>query len=259
MQHLQKKNCQISGRLLYSILFNTIYCFSILLDLKSIILLAYRKLEKAKIHITQLLKNICQSDDQKSFEEFYKLFYERLLNFCMHYIKHKESAEELVSDVFVQLWMKRKDLSHIQNMETYLFIAVKNRSLNHLRQFSKYRVIYLEDTGIYQLVNTHNPEKELEKKEFLFKMDEVVNSLPFQCKIIFNLIKEEGLKYKEVAEILNLSPRTVETQLVRAMKKLDKVISSYLGSCPKHPKTKVKILPVIRSILFSIIIFISCK
>jgi len=216
-------------------------------------------LKEGKTHITQLLQNICQSEDQKSFEELFKLFYERLLNFCLHYIKSKESAEEIVSDVFVKLWVKRKDLSHIQNLETYLFIAVKNHSLNHIKQFSNYRIAYLEDAGIHKLINTRDPQKELERKELIFKMDQAVNSLPPQCKIIFNLIKEEGLKYKEVAEILNISSRTVETQLVRAIKKLDKILAPYLDSYQTRSKSKIEILPVIKSILFSIIFFLSCK
>lgn len=172
----------------------------------------------------------------------------------MYYVKHKESAEEIVSDVFMKLWMRRRTLPLIRNLETYLFIAVKNHSLNHLKQFSNYRVAYLEDTGIHNLVNTDNPERELERRELIFKMDQAVNSLPRQCKIIFNLIKEEGLKYKEVAEILNLSSRTVETQLVRAIKKIDTVLSPYLSSSrQKHLESGIKILPVIKSILFLII------
>lgn len=217
-------------------------------------------MKEDKTHIATLLKNVFEEEDQHSFEKLFKIFYQRLLNFCMYYIKHKESAEEIVSDIFVNLWIKRKELGHIRNLETYLFIAVKNHSLNHIKQFSNYRVTYLEDDGIHALVNTNDPEKELEMRELTFKMNEAVNSLPPQCKIIFNLIKEEGLKYKQVAEILNLSPRTVETQLVRAMKKLDKIITPYLSSSHRTPsKAKAKVLPLIKSILFSVIFFLACK
>lgn len=222
----------------------------------SLTTLSTDKLKEEKIYIATLLKNVFHDEDQHSFEKLFKIFYQRLLNFCMYYIKHKESAEEIVSDIFVNLWMKRKELNHIRNLETYLFISVKNHSLNHIKQFSNYRVTYLEDGGVHALVNTSDPEKELEMRELIFKMDEAVNSLPPQCKIIFNLIKEEGLKYKQVAEILSLSPRTVETQLVRAMKKLDKILTPYLSSSrQKRPKDKIKVLPLIKSILFSIIFF----
>lgn len=184
--------------------------------------------EKGK-HIISLLESICKNDDQQSFEELFKLFYPRLLNFCTQYVKHKEPAEEIVSEVFVTCWINRKSLSQIQNPETYLFIAVRNRSLNYLKHFSKYRVTYLEEIGVNRLVNSWDPAQELERKESLFKMDQAIESLPLQCRIIFKLIKEDGLKYKEVAEILNLSPRTVEAQLVRAMKKLDKILSPYFN------------------------------
>ena len=206
-----------------------------------------------KSHIAQLLESICVDDDRRSFDHLFKLMYERMLNFCVNYVKDKESAEEIVSDVFLKIWMKRKDICHVQNLETYLFIAVKNHSLNHLKRFSNSRVVYLEDMGSYEIINANNPEKELEEKEIFFKMDQAIESLPQQCKIIFKLVKEEGLKYKEVAEILGLSPRTVETQLVRAVKKLDAIITPYLTSARKNPKNRLKIFPLIKSILFSTI------
>ncbi len=180
-------------------------------------------------HIIALLENICKNDNQQSFEELFKLFYPRLLNFCIQYVKHKEPAEEIVSEVFVTCWINRESLSQIQNPETYLFIAVRNRSLNYLKHFSKYRVTYLEEIGVNNLINSWDPAQEMERKELLFKMDQAIESLPLQCRIIFRLIKEDGLKYKEVAEILNLSPRTVETQLVRALKKLDKILSPHFN------------------------------
>jgi len=68
----------------------------------------------------------------------------------------------------------------------------------------------------------------MEWKEILFKMDQEVGRLPDQCRRVFKLIKEEGFKYKDVAEILNISPRTVETQLFRAMKRLNEVIGPYI-------------------------------
>jgi RNA polymerase sigma-70 factor (ECF subfamily) len=83
-------------------------------------------------------------------------------------------------------------------------------------------------------------------------MNQAIETLPQQCKIIFSLVKEEGLKYKEVAQILDISPRTVETQLVRAMQKLDKILSPYIHHHDTSSKVKTKAVSVIKSILFSI-------
>lgn len=203
-----------------------------------------------KTHISQLLENISQKDDQKSFEELFKLFYERLLNFCIRYTMAREIAEELVSDVLFTIWQKRKDLSHVSNLQTYLFIMVKNKSINYTKQFSSYRFVYLEETGSHQLLNINDPGKELERRELILKMDRAIETLPHQCRIVFSLIKEEGLKYKEVAQILDISPRTVETQLVRAMKKLDKILFPYVSSKSSLRK-KTNPISVIKSALFS--------
>jgi RNA polymerase sigma-70 factor (ECF subfamily) len=208
-------------------------------------------LNESKSHIAQLLENIYQKDDQKSFEELFRLFYERLLNFCIHYIKNRESAEEIVSDVLFKIWAKRKELTHILNLETYLFKMVKNQSINYNQQFSNYRFHYLEESGSYQLLNSYDPGKELERRELIFKMNEAIETLPQKCKVIFSLVKEDGLKYKEVAEILDISPRTVETQLVRAMEKLDKILSPYFSAKTEQPKNKTKISTKIKTIFFS--------
>lgn len=207
-----------------------------------------------RTHILSLLDNIRQKDDQKAFEELFRIFYERLLKFCIAYIHDKEHAEEIVSNVFLKIWMKRKELPAIQNPEIYLFISVKNHSLNYLKQYSSYKVVFLEDEGVHELVNTHDAGKEMERKELRFKMNQAIETLPDQCKIIFMLVKEEGLKYKEVAHILDISPRTVETQLVRAMKKLSMALTPYIESQKKQNGNVRKTLKSIK-FLFSSLLF----
>lgn len=168
----------------------------------------------------------------------------------MHYVKQKEPAEEIVLDIFTKLWLKRKDLLPIRNVETYLFIAVRNQSLNHIKQYAGFQVVYLEEGVIYSLSEADNPVKQLEQKELIAKMNLAVKSLPPQCRTIFHLIKEEKLKYREVAKILNLSPRTVETQLVRAIKKLDAAIYPYLTFHRKSSAKTNKVVSIIKSIFF---------
>jgi RNA polymerase sigma-70 factor (ECF subfamily) len=162
--------------------------------------------------------------DQEAFCALYRQFFPRLHSFASLYVRQKESAEEIVNDVMVKLWEKRMNLLQIGNLETYLFVAVKNHCLNHLEKFSSVYIQQVDDTGQSQLVNVNDPEKELEWKEISFQLKLAVESLPGQCKTVFKLIKEEGFKYKEVAEILGLSVRTVETQLQRALRKLSTVI-----------------------------------
>jgi RNA polymerase sigma-70 factor (family 1) len=185
-------------------------------------------LKDRKVDILNLWKRISINDDDKAFETLFYLLNTPLIKFCMMYIHRNEAAEEIVSDVFVKCWLNRKNLADIQSVDTYLFVAVKNQSLNYIKKYSHIHLVQIEDTNELKFVNTFNPQEEFEKKELIFKMEQSIEALPQQCRIIFRLIKEDGLKYKEVAEILEISPRTVQTQLFRAVKKLSVSLSDYL-------------------------------
>lgn len=173
-----------------------------------------------------LLQARITAGDQRAFEDLYRLFFTRLFNFSMLYIHKKEVAEETVNDVMMKVWNKREELTAIINLETYLFVAVRNHSLNYLAQYSPYHVAIEPDALQGELVNLRDPGKELEWKEIHFRLNQAIDELPDQCRTVFKLIREEGFRYKQVAEILNISPRTVETHLLRAIKKLDKVIEN---------------------------------
>jgi len=185
---------------------------------------------KVDADILKLLQTQIAKGDQRSFEDLYRLFFARLFNFAMLYVHKKEIAEEVVNDVMMKVWNKKQTLQQIQNLETYLFVAVRNQSLNYLAQYSNYHVALEPDNGRGEIINLNDPEKELEWKEIHFRLNQAIDQLPDQCRTVFKLIKEEGFRYKQVAEILSISPRTVETQLFRAIKKLDKVIELYIDN-----------------------------
>ena len=204
-----------------------------------------------KVDTLNLWKLICNNDDEKAFELLFHLLNNSLTKFCILYVNQREIAEEIVSDVFVKCWLNRKTLTEILNPETYLFVAVKNQSLNHIKKYSSIHLVQIEETNSVEFVNTYNPQREIENKELIFRMDKAITALPQQCRIVFRLIKEDGMKYKEVAEILNISPRTVQTQLFRAVKKLSIVLSNYNKlNNPKVPTSNIfKALSVIIGIL----------
>jgi len=180
--------------------------------------------ENSRDYILLLFKEIAE-DCQKSFNTVFELYYERLLNYCIHYVKNRETAEEIVSDVFVKIWLGRKHISNILKPDVYLFTAVRNNALNYLRTFSDTKVVYLEASQKEAILHWDDPEKELEKKEIHLEFQRAIETLPDQSKLIFRLVKEEGLKCKEVAEILQISTRSVENQVFRAIKKLDKILA----------------------------------
>jgi RNA polymerase sigma-70 factor (ECF subfamily) len=159
-------------------------------------------------------------NDEPAFEQFYREYFIRLYRFCFSIIHQKEAAEEIVNDVFLNLWKQRNRSSEIENLDLYLYVSVKNLSLNCLRNNHFAHTIDIELTCNDHIHFAPDPETLLVSSENIKKINAAINQLPPRCKLIFKLIKEDGLKYKDVATLLNLSVKTVEAQLVIAVKKI---------------------------------------
>jgi RNA polymerase sigma-70 factor (family 1) len=206
--------------------------------------------------IRQLQEKICRHNDEQAFASLFRLSYKRLYHFSLQYVKVHEAAEEVVNDVFVKLWSYRSSLQNINNLESYLFIAVKNQSLNYIKQYSHYHVAINEETAEVQLLSKTTPQHNLEWKELHFKLHQAIDQLPDQCRKIFKLVKEEGFRFKQVAEILNISPRTVETQLYRALKRLDAVLDEHVTVKKKSSPHKNKLISISMLIMSSFLFFV---
>jgi RNA polymerase sigma-70 factor (ECF subfamily) len=177
-----------------------------------------------------LLQKIQDHDDEQSFKEFYQLFFFRLYQFAYSYVHSKEIAEEVVNDVFLSLWQKRKTFDTINNINVYLYVAVKNASLNMVRKNKKVLTGFPDELAADHLHLVPNPELILISRELQLHIREAIEQLPPRCKIIFKLIKEEGLSYKEVACILDVSVKTVDTQLYLALKKLSGILKPLIAT-----------------------------
>lgn len=186
-----------------------------------------------KDQIVLLFKEI-QSGNKNAFDELFLRYYDKLLAFAMQYTKQLESAEEITSELFVKIWLKRETLSTIVNPEVYLFISIKNACLNWIRLDKKRNTLFIIPTD-EQAVNKVSAYQAnlIEEKELSRILDRTVAALPEQRKTVFLLIKEQGLKRHEVAEILGISIRTVENHLHKAILTLAKDISVYLGYDPR--------------------------
>lgn len=187
--------------------------------------------------INSTLKNKIAEGDQKAFSELFYNYFHRLFRFAYDFVKNNETAEEIVEDVFFKIWEKRERLPQIENLETYLYVAVKNHSYNFLKS-PKNKLFVSISGNTYQIPDAHiSPEKSLLTKELQQKIDLAIDQLPEKCRMVFNLVKEDGLKYKEVAKIMDISTKTVENQLRIALGKINDTLKSYLD---KHPNKKGK-------------------
>jgi RNA polymerase sigma-70 factor (family 1) len=203
-----------------------------------------------KDHITVLFKEI-QCGNTHAFDELFLRYHDKLLAFALQYVKQLESAEEITSELFVKIWIKRAMLSNIINPEVYLFISIKNACLNWLRSnHRKNKLVTVpSDEQSFDVVSVYQTSL-AEEKELSRILDLIVAKLPDQRRMIFKLIKEQGMKRHEVAEILGISIRTVENQLHKAIITLADAISGYLGYDPRKKISKGQKLSLITSLFF---------
>lgn len=172
------------------------------------------------VQLRELQKKIA-NDDQTAFTQLYLHFGKKLIHFATSLVRSKEIAEELVEDVFVKLWANRRHITEIENITVYIYIATKNKSLNSLSQKAKELILAPFDFLDSSVTDfAADPYEVMITSEMMDRMHQAVEALPPRCKMIFKLIREDGLKYKEVAEILNISVNTIDVQMAIAVKKI---------------------------------------
>jgi len=173
----------------------------------------------------KLLEKIRQGDE-KAFEVIFHRFYPVLCSFASQFTKDDNIAEEIVQDFFVRLWEKKNLISIESSFENYLFKSIKNQCLN-----------FLEHKRVKQKMIDNFPSKNITHQtddfsffdsDLIHKVEESIASLPKRRREIFLLSREEGLKYSEIAEVMNISIKTVETQMGLALKTLRKKLKGLL-------------------------------
>ena len=168
--------------------------------------------------------------DEKTFREFVNFYSDRLYHFAFSFLKNKGLAEEAVSDVFFNVWLKRERLEDIENIKSYLYTATRNTSLNYLDSENRKKAVSLDQITFDFAIESICPESELISKELKLRIESAINKLPPRCKLIYNLAKVEGMKYKDIASVLEISVKTIDHQLSLALKKIGTEIKSYLES-----------------------------
>ena len=171
--------------------------------------------------LTKASVAVAENDDQTAFQELFRHFFPGMLSFAVSYMKNRMMAEEVVEDVFVKLWENRKTLPAIRNLSYYLYVATKHAALNALKQNRLHNSTFnIDDLDEETLRFNRTPEDLMITEQALRDIEDIINRLPGRCRLIFRLVKEEGLRYREVAELLNISVKTVENQMTIALQKL---------------------------------------
>ncbi len=151
------------------------------------------------------------------FEELFRMHYKMLCNAANTILNDKDASEDVVQDVFFNFWKKKELLPIIQSVKSYLYRSTINASLNQLEKNKK--TIRFSDTKLAESLVV-NAGENFNHKELQTKIEEAINQLPPKCKVIFVLSRYEGLKYKQIADYLGISIKTVENQMGKALQML---------------------------------------
>lgn len=188
----------------------------------------------------QQLQKLIANGDEGAFRRLFDLYFCNLSQFVFSFVKARDISTEIVDEVFIRLWHNRSSIDQIDNLRVYLYKAAKNAALNHISRHARKNILEPFDDITIQLKDESSPEGLLITKEMLQKIRETVDLLPPRCKMIFKLIREDGLKYKEVAEILNISVKTVDAQMVIAVSRVRELMSCHLNLPAGIPKKNIE-------------------
>lgn len=173
----------------------------------------------------QLLERI-KSGNASYYEELFRKYYRPLCLFALKYLRDPDEAEEIVQEMFVRIWQKKENLVIATSLKSYLYQAVRNICLNHL----KHEAVKLEyQKNSIDSSSTANVSDTLVALELEVRIRETLDKLPTERKRIFLMSRNEGLKYREIAEKLNISVKTVENQMSKALKFLKSELIDFLS------------------------------
>ncbi|OQP68276.1 RNA polymerase sigma-70 factor [Niastella populi] len=172
----------------------------------------------------EVLTGLIRQGDAVAFEAVYNKYAAQLFHAAHAILKDRPTCEDIVQELFTNLWVKRKSL-HIHHLRSYLFTATKNNVLMTIRS-GKIKVALCD---LEALVAQHTASDNIDAKELQQCIDRNVAQLPEKCRTIFMLSREEKRSHKEIASQLNISAKTVENQMTIAMKRLRSSLKDFLS------------------------------
>lgn len=184
---------------------------------------SYQRIENEQ----QILKKVSKGDSQ-SFRTLYMHYYNRLFQFALLFLHSEPASEDVVEDIFFNIWKDRGTLTDIPNFQAYIYQAVRNGCLNVLKSGYVSKRDELPETELQVKIASDSPLDELAYKELSNAVQQAVDALPERCRIIFKMAKEDDMSQQEIADALNVQLCTVQRQILLAKDKIKQAISPFL-------------------------------
>lgn len=176
----------------------------------------------------QWIEQLRYGDDQ-AFESLYRFYFPKLSQFAYRYVHSNHLAEDLVHNVFFSLWRNREHIKPVESLRPYLYRATRNQALKHMNR-SKSDLMSDRSLKSIAVKQDWSPDEITDDKELENAVIQAVQKLPEKRRQIYLLHREDGLTYKEIAQVLDISIKTVETQMSRSLRFLRKCLSDFLPS-----------------------------
>ena len=172
---------------------------------------------------TDKIVQLVSEGNQRAFADLFNLYYANLYRFVRYFLAESD-AEDVVSEVFVALWNNRAKLLLINNFNSYVYTMARNEAYAHLRLQNKIQNVSLDDMPVSLSICEESAEGRIIEEEMIEVYNKAVAQLPERCKLIFLMVREEKLKYKEIADILQITTGTIEQQMNQAIKRISVTI-----------------------------------
>lgn len=186
-------------------------------------------MKKTAVIYEQLLLQGIRNGDQSSFSTVFSAYYRDLVMFSMTFTRNVEVSEEIVQDIFMKIWEDRQTLYINSSLKSYFLKSVQNRSFDWLRHL-KIRDNYARDILDHAILYENDTEKYVLRSELEMCIENALGNLPPECAEVFRLNRFQGLTYPEIAKKLNVSVRTVEVRISKALHLLRLELKDYLVS-----------------------------
>lgn len=157
--------------------------------------------------------------DERTFRGIIESYSNDLLYYVRCSVRSKEEAEEIVSDVFFEVWQNKDSINEIRSIKAWLLTITHNKTISHLRKKDN-SSIYLTWDEVGDHVISHElqtPDEELISHEEISRINHIINNLPPRCKQVFVLAKIEKLPYKDIADLLSISVKTINVHVAKAL------------------------------------------
>lgn len=161
----------------------------------------------------------------EDYELIFRQYYEALCNYANNWLRDMDHAEEVVQEVFVKLWEKKQSLNIEGSVKAYLYKSVYNTAMNEIRR-GKMKEKYVNEASNHEKVT--QPSEGSALRDLEKRIETALQELPEQCRLVFRMSRFEELKYREIADVLNISVKTVENQMGKALRIMRENLSDYL-------------------------------